>query len=153
MNELIKVINDHSVAFEVKIVSGGCSNDRLFMMERCIGGDFLEVFPPELNDAAYTKAPIAYLLFVDVLVRQARPDYEHRTWRWKPEQIVKGRVGFAHTDYEQLLTYASNWLLDHSDPKTYTEFKGRTVNGIKCEPIGRLKHYTTMEEFANGEWE
>lgn len=157
MNTQLDRINVFSSATELSSSRGKCPIDKLFMMERCNYGDLLEVKLPSVNDDFIVEQDLIWLLKVKVTVLAARPDYNKNDWLWEPKEYRSGTIAFYHHDAEVMLEEAASWLEAHRDPiapvVTNSRYGDYTITPLKCEPIGRILHYTTTPGFEDGNLE
>lgn len=156
METPIERITKFAQGMDLSISRGKCPIDKLFMMDRCNYGDLLEVKLPFVNDDFIADQELIYLLKVEVMVLAGKPDYVS-TWGWEPKEYVKGVVAFYHQDHEAMLEGAAEWLEARIDPIAppyeHKRFGVSMITPLKCEPIGRIKHYTTTEGFEEGNLE
>ena len=156
MKTPIERITKFAHGMELSISRGQCPVEKLFMMERCNYGDTLEVKLPFVNDEFIGQQHLIYLLKVEVMVLAGKPDYVQK-WGWEPGEYSKGVVLFYHQDHEEMLKGAAEWLEARIDPIAppyeYKRFGSTLITPVKCEPIGRIKHYTTTEGFEEGNLE
>lgn len=153
----IDIIRSFSRTLKIELSYGGNDNSKIHMMERCIGGNLLEIHLSPEEDKFASAQDFGWKLTVEVMVKRAPFDYEGRLWRWEPKEVDHGKIGFHHWDHAELLKRTAEWLLEHEDHKTgmvpawdsNRKNVGPVVRTIKCGPIGKLKHYTTVEGFEN----
>jgi hypothetical protein len=156
MNHL-DIIRSFSRSMKLELSYGGNNNSKINMMERCIGGDLLEVHLSPEEDEFADAQDFGWKLLVDVMVKRAPYDFEDRLWRWEPKEIAHGKIAFHHWDHAELLKRGAEWLLEHEDHKTglvpawdaNRKDVGPVVRTVKCGAIGRLKHYTTVKGFED----
>ena len=152
----IDTIRRFSRSLDISLSYGGNSNTRVHMMERCIGGNLLEIPLSPEEDKFADDQPHCWKLYVEVMVKRARYDYE-RQWGWKPGETRWGKVAFHHWDHDELLKRVAEWLEAHEDHKTGqlaawedSHKRGNLmVASVKCDPIGCVAHYTSMKEYKD----
>lgn len=150
------IIRKYCRNIKLELSYGGNSNSRIHMVDRCIGGNLLEIPLSKSEDEFADEQLYCWKIVVVVMVKRARYDFE-QSWRWEPGEVYHGSVGFHHWDYDELLKRVAEWLVEHEDHKTglVTAWGDKHKRGdilvpaIKCDPIGNLKHYTTMEKFKD----
>lgn len=156
MSELIERIVPYADQFEISISRGKCPVNKLFMMTRCQYGDMLEIRLPSTDDEVVANTDIVYLLEVEAKVLSAH-HHDRTPWGWKPDRYDKGTLCFYGTNLDTLLKEAGDWFEAHKDPIAPPFKSNRYVSTdvlpIKCEPIGRVRHYTTVEGFEEGNLE
>lgn len=153
----IDIIRSFSRSMKLELSYGGNSNSRVHLMERCVGGNLLEIYLSPEEDKFADDQPYCWKLLVEVMVKRAPYDFEDRLWRWEPKEVYHGKVGFHHWDHDELLKRAAEWLLEHEDHKTglVTAWGDAhkqgdlLVKAVKCAPIGNVKHYTTVKGFED----
>lgn len=152
----IETIRKYCRAFRLDLSYGGNTNARIHMMERCVGGNLLEIHLSPAEDVFANDQPYCWKLYTEVMVKRAKYDYEH-SWNWEPKEFRYGKVAFHHWDCDELLKRAAEWLTEHEDHKSglakawgdFHKDGDLMVPSIKCAPIGNLLHYTTMEKFKD----
>lgn len=152
----METIRKYSRGIKLELSYGGNRNDRVHLMERCIGGNLLEIHLSPEEDKFADDQPYCWRILVEVMVKRAQYNYED-SWRWEPGEVYHGKIGFHHWDYDELLKRVAEWLIAHEDHKTglvkawgdQHKQGDMLVPAIKCAPIGNLKHYTTMEKFKD----
>lgn len=155
---VIETILKYAYDYEISIQRGKCPVEKLFMFERCNYSDILQVRLPGVDDDFIGEQLVTHVLKLDVQVLRAQPEYERPTWGWEPKEYAKGRVMFYHSNFDELLRLTVEWLEQHKDPIA-PDFEYRRndqeiqLHAIKCEPIGRIKHYTTHPGFEEGNLE
>lgn len=156
MKTPIERINRFAATLKLATSRGKCPIDKLFMMERCNYGDLLEVKLPFVNDDFIADQDLVYTLKIEVMVLAGKPDY-CTTWGWEPKEYMKGTVMFYHQDHEAMLESAAEWLEARIDPVAAPYIYKRSgeyeLTPLKCEAIGRIKHYTTTPGFEAGNLE
>ena len=140
----MNIIRKYCRNFKMELSYSGNRNDRINFMERCAGGNLLEILLPKGEDEFAAEQPYCWTLLIEVMVKRAKYDYEE-SWRWEPGDVTHGKIAFHHWDHEELLKRVAEWLTEHEDHKTglvktWGSSKERDVmlHSIKCGPIGNL---------------
>lgn len=154
----IDTILEYAYDYELSVQRGKCPVEKLFMFERCNYSDILQVRLPGVDDAFIDEQLVVHVLKVEVYVLGACPSYKSNTWNWEPKEYYRGMVMFYHHDFDELLRLTAEWLEQHKDPiaPDYNYNKmgiDIQIHPLKCDPIGRIKHYTTQPGFEEGNLE
>lgn len=145
---------------DTSVTFGGCPVDRLFMTDTLSYSDIFIVKMGEEFDKTVSAANHVHKLRIEVVMQRARHDHESK-WRWDPNQYSAGMLAFYHTDFDELLKFAADYLEAHHDPRPglYEVWKAngnRKATFIKCvkhAPIGRVIHISEDPDYAKYELE
>lgn len=103
-----------SIKLEVEIDEGK-NIDHLFFSERInYSSCFIGITPPdEVTETIKALNATVYTLYAEATFISGQPSWSS-TWRWTPEPCAL-RIGFAGTDYNELLARVTKWFEDNTD--------------------------------------
>lgn len=154
MSNMNRILN-FAKRVETSAAFGGCPVDKLFMTDTLSYSDIFIVQMGEEFDKASRDVDCMHKLRVEVVMRRARYEYESK-WRHNPNQFATGMLVFYHTDFDEMLSMAADYLEAHYDalPGLYeahaasTNRRATLIKCVKHEPIGRVIHISEDPDYA-----